>query len=166
MRALARFKNEIWCMDLAFVDKLAKDSNGKKYLLVPQDMSDRTVDAKGMKTKDSKETAKIFSKLITKKNRPEQIWVDQGTEFAGDFKKVCVAEVIHVYSTMSETKATLQREQSGHSKYLIQIYGGIWIQIYSQIASVCQHIEIEKNSHDKHGTKRSQEFRFYVNSVW
>ena len=106
MRAFARFENEIWCMDLAFVDKLAKDNNGVKYLLVRQDMFDRTVDAKGMKTKDSKETVEIFSKRITKKNQPKKVWVDQGTEFAGDFKKFCNAEEIHVYSTMSETKAT------------------------------------------------------------
>ena len=30
MKAFARFKNEIWCMDLAYVDKLAKDNNGVK----------------------------------------------------------------------------------------------------------------------------------------
>ena len=29
-RAFARFKNEIWCMDLAYVDKLPKDNNGVK----------------------------------------------------------------------------------------------------------------------------------------
>ena len=96
MRAFARFKNEIWCMDLAFVDKLAKDNNGVKFLVSRQDMFDRTVVAKGKKTKDSKETVKIFSKMITKKNRPKKIWVDQGTEFAGDFKKFCNAEGIHV----------------------------------------------------------------------
>ena len=56
MKAFARFKNEICCMDLAYVDKLAKDNNGVKYLLVRQDLFDRTVDAKGMKTKDSKDT--------------------------------------------------------------------------------------------------------------
>ena len=38
MRAFARFKNEIWCMDLAHVDKLAKDNIGVKYLLVRQDL--------------------------------------------------------------------------------------------------------------------------------
>ena len=92
LRAFARFRNEIWCMDLAYVDKLAKDNNGLKYLLVRQDLFDRTVDAKGMKTKDSKETIKTFSKMITKKNRPKKIWVDQGTEFAGEFKKFCSAD--------------------------------------------------------------------------
>ena len=49
MKAFARFKDEIYCMDLAYVDKLAKDNNAVKYLLVRQDLFDRTVDAKGMK---------------------------------------------------------------------------------------------------------------------
>ena len=65
-------------MDLAYVDKLSKDNNGVKYLLVRQDLFDRTVDAKGMKTKDLKETVKTFSKMITKKNRSKKTWVYQG----------------------------------------------------------------------------------------
>ena len=71
--AFARFKNEIWCMDLAYVDKLAKDNRGVKFLLVRQDLFDRTVDAKEMKTKESKETIRTFSKMITRKNRPKKI---------------------------------------------------------------------------------------------
>ena len=72
MRAFARFKNESWCMDLVHVDQLAKDKNGVKYLLVRQKLFDRTVDARGMKTKDSKETVKAFSKLIIIKNRTKK----------------------------------------------------------------------------------------------
>ena len=92
-------------MDLAYVDKLAKENNGVKFLLVRQDLFDRTVNAKGMKLKDSQETVKAFSSMITKKNRPKKIWVDKWTEFAGAFKRFCAAEGIQVYSTMSETKA-------------------------------------------------------------
>ena len=66
VRAFARFRNKIWCVGLAYVDKLAKESNGVKYLLVRQDLFDRTVNAKGMKTKDSQETVKTFSSMITK----------------------------------------------------------------------------------------------------
>ena len=88
MKAFARFKNEIWCMGLAYVDKLAKGDNSVKYLLVRQDLFDRTVDAKRMKTKDSKETVCAFLSMITKKNRPKKIWVDNGTEIAGEFKKI------------------------------------------------------------------------------
>ena len=40
-------------MDLAYVDQLAKDNNGVKYLLVRQGLFDGTVDAKVMRTKDS-----------------------------------------------------------------------------------------------------------------
>ena len=92
-------------MDLAYVDKLAKDNNGVKYLPARQNLFDRTVDSKGMKTKDSKETDRAFLTMITKKNRPKKNWVDKGTEFAGGFKRLCKAEGIQIYSTMSETKA-------------------------------------------------------------
>ena len=68
MKSFARFKNEIWCMNLAYVDKLAKYNNGVKYLLVRQDLFDRTVDAKGMETNDSKEMVGAFLSIITKKN--------------------------------------------------------------------------------------------------
>ena len=40
MRAFAR------CMDLLYVDLLAKENNGVKYLLVRQDLFDRIVNAK------------------------------------------------------------------------------------------------------------------------
>ena len=86
MRAFVRVRNEIWCMDLAYVDKLAKETNGVIYLLVRQDLFDRTVNDKGMKTKDSQETVKAFLSMITKRNRPKYLWVDKGTEFAGAFK--------------------------------------------------------------------------------
>ena len=105
MKAFARFKNEVWCMDLAYVDKLAKDNNGVKYLLVRQDLFDRTVDAKGMKSKVSKETVLSFLTVVTRKNGRKKIWVDKGTEFAGEFQNLCKAERIQFYSTMGETKA-------------------------------------------------------------
>ena len=73
MKAFAIFKNEIWCMDLVYVDKLAKDNNGVKYLVVRQDLFDRTVDAKGMKAKDSKKTLLGFLTTITKENRLKKI---------------------------------------------------------------------------------------------
>ena len=59
-------------MDLAYIDKLANDNNGVKYLLVRQDLFDRTVGAKRTKTKDSKETVRAFLTMITKKNRTKK----------------------------------------------------------------------------------------------
>ena len=59
-------------MDLAYVDKIAEDNNGVEYFLVRKDLFDRTVDAKGMKPKDSKETVRSFLSMITKKDHPKQ----------------------------------------------------------------------------------------------
>ena len=38
-------------MEFAYIDKLAQDNDGVKYLLVGQNLFDRTVDAKGRKKK-------------------------------------------------------------------------------------------------------------------
>ena len=121
-RAFARFTNEIRCMDLAYIDKFAIENNGVKYLLVRQDLFDRTVNAKGMKTKDSQETVKAFLSMITKKNRPKKFWVDKGTEIAGAFKKFCTAEGIQVYSTISETKAAFAERTIRSLKIILYRY--------------------------------------------
>ena len=109
-------------MDLVYVDKLAKENNGVKYLLVRQDWFDRTVNAKWMKTKDCQETLKAFSSLVTKKNRPKKIWVDKGTEFAGALKKFGAAEGIQVYSPMSETQAVFAERTIRSLKNILYRY--------------------------------------------
>ena len=109
-------------MDLEYIDIFAKDNNGVRYLLVRQDLFDRNVDAKGMRTKDSKEPVKTFSKNITKKNRSKKTWVDQGTEFAGEFKKICCAEGIEIYSTVSETKAAFAESTKCSLKNIVYRY--------------------------------------------
>ena len=109
-------------MDLAYVVKLAKDNNGVKYLLLRQDLIHRTVDAKGMKTEDSKETVGAFFTMITKKSRPKKIWVDKGTDFAEGFKRLCKAEGIQIYSTMIETKAAFAERTIGSLKNILYRY--------------------------------------------
>ena len=77
-------------MNFAYVDKLAKENNGVKILLVRQDLFDRTLNAKRLKTKDSQKLWKPSK--ITKRNRPKKVWVDKGTEFGGAFENFCAAE--------------------------------------------------------------------------
>ena len=87
MKKFARLKDETWCVDLAHVDKLAEDNNGVKYIPVRQDLFDKSVNGKGTKIKDSKETVHAFLTKITKKNRSKKVWVDKGTEFVEECKK-------------------------------------------------------------------------------
>ena len=89
MRAFARFRSEFWCKDPAYVDKLAKDNDGVKYLLLSQDLFDRTVNAKRMKTKDSQETVKAFSSMITKSNRLIKIELTRGLNLLERSKILC-----------------------------------------------------------------------------
>ena len=100
MKALARFEIEIWCMDWAYVDKLAKDNNGVKYILVRQNLFHRTVDAKGMKKKDSKETIRPFLTRITRKNRPKKKF--------GLRRQRNLLESLKNYAKLKENKFTLQ----------------------------------------------------------
>ena len=99
MKAFARFENEVWCIDFAYVDKLAKDNNSVKYLLVRQDLFDRTVDAKRMKTKDSKETVCEFLSMITKKIYPKDF---------GLTREHNLLEGLKNYTKLKECKFTLQ----------------------------------------------------------
>ena len=60
--------------------------------------------------------------MITTKNRPKKIWVDKGTEFAGEFIKPCKAEGIHFYSTMSETMAAFVERTTRSLKNILYRY--------------------------------------------
>ena len=92
-----------------------------------------------MKTKDSKETVRAFLTMITKKNQPEKNWVDKGTGFAGEFKKLCKAEGIQINSTMSETKAafaerTIQSLKTILYRYM-EVNGYRYIHILTQFVT-------------------------------
>ena len=53
MKASARYKNETWCIDMAYLDKLAKVDKGLKNPPVRRKLFERTVHRKRMKTKGS-----------------------------------------------------------------------------------------------------------------
>ena len=72
-------------MDSAYVDELATDNNDKKYLLVRQELFNRTVDAKRRKTKDCKESVCAHLTTITKNESTQTKGGDKGTEIAGEF---------------------------------------------------------------------------------
>ena len=72
MRAFARFnKLNFSVRILLLVINWQKKENDVKYSLLCHELFDRTVDAKGMKTKDSKDAVRAFSALITNHKRPE-----------------------------------------------------------------------------------------------
>ena len=93
--------NEIWSVDLAYVDKLAKYNRNVKYLLVALDCLSRYLRVEPLKANYATKTASAFKKMI-KNKQPRKVWVDDGTEFLGAFKTLCNKRGIHLYSTFSE----------------------------------------------------------------
>ncbi len=71
LKVFAKGLNEIWCADLAFVDKLAKEKDGIKYLLVVVDVLSRFVRVQPMKNKFSRTTKAAFLKMLMSGEKPK-----------------------------------------------------------------------------------------------
>ena len=95
----------MWCLDLAFMDKLSNFNNGVKYLLVCIDVFSRFVRVQAMMY--SPEAVVAFKKTLCEKIMPAKAWVHQGTGFNGEFRKFCREKKIKIYSTRSETKSAV-----------------------------------------------------------
>ena len=74
LKVIVNDLNEIWSVDLAFVDKLAKYNSGVKYLLLAVDCLSRYLRVEPVKTKYATETAEAFKKMI-KHKQPKKVWV-------------------------------------------------------------------------------------------
>ena len=96
--------NEIWSVDLAYVDKLAKYNPGVKYLLVTVDCLSRYLRFEPLKTVYTTETSQAF-KNMSKPKQLYNVWVDDDTDFVGAFKTLCTEHGIHSYSTFGEKKS-------------------------------------------------------------
>ena len=113
--------NEIWSLDLAYVDKLAKYNRGVRYLLVAVDCLSCYLQVEPLKTKYAKETTEAFKKMI-KTKQPKKVWVDKGTEFKGEFEKLCIKREIIKHNTHSEKKSAFAERNIRSLKSIIYKY--------------------------------------------
>ena len=121
LKVIVNDLNEIWSVDLVFVDKLAKYNLGVRYLLVAVDCLSRYLRVEPLKTKYATETAQAFKKMI-KHKQPKKVWVDDGTEFLGAFNDLCNKRGIHLYSTFSEKKSAFAERNIRSLKNIIYRY--------------------------------------------
>ena len=95
LKEVAYRKNEIWSIDVAYMEKIAKHNNGFKYLLVAVDVLSRYLRVQPLRTMYSKDCVETFKQMI-KTKQPKKIWTDKGTEFKGEFKRFCENKKIHL----------------------------------------------------------------------
>ena len=131
LKVIAFRINEIWSLDLAYVDKLAKYNKDIKYLLVAVDVLSRYVRVQPMKNKFASTAATAFAKMLNKKTKPEKVWTDKGTEFKGAFEELCVRKGIKTYTTQSETKSAFAERNIRSLKGIIYKHLEKWTYIYT-----------------------------------
>ena len=75
------FRDNIWGVDLADVQSLSRYNKGVKYLLCAIDLFSKYAWVIPMKYKKGTSIVNTFKKIISKGKKPNEIWVDQGSEF-------------------------------------------------------------------------------------
>ena len=69
LKVVAYRINEIWSVDVAYMDKVAQHNNGVKYLLVAVDVLSRYLRVQPMKALYAKDAVEAFKKMIKQKNQ-------------------------------------------------------------------------------------------------
>ena len=118
----ARFINDIWCMDLAQVDKLSSWNSDTKFLMVSLEVFSRFVHLQPMNTNAGTTRAapiRMCSDQGKNLMSPKKLWVDRGKEFFVDFWDFCPDAGIHIYHTFSETKVCFAERAIRSLKSLI-----------------------------------------------
>ena len=121
LKAVAYRINEIWSVDVAYMDKVAQQSNGVKYLLVAVDVLSRYLRVQPMKALYAKDADEAFKKLI-KQKKPEKVWTDKRSEFKGKFKTFCEKKDILLYTTKYETNSAFAETNIRSLKNIINKY--------------------------------------------
>ena len=118
LKVIAYDIDEIWSIDVAYVNKLAKYNIGVKYLLVAVDVLSRKLRVEPMRSKTAKETTRTFARMIST-TQPKKLWFDKGTEFKGAFKEICDSKGIETYTTHSEAKSAFAERNIRSLKNII-----------------------------------------------
>ena len=83
--AFAKRINEIWCLDLAFMDKLSEFNNGVKYLLICVDVFSRFFRVQPMKSKYSKDALAALKKMLRKTTSHKKYGLIKEQSLAANF---------------------------------------------------------------------------------
>lgn len=103
--------NHIWSMDVAYMEKIAKENDGVQYLLVAVDVLSRFLRVQPMKSKTAAAAKLAFQRMVKDHFDPTQmpikLWTDQGKEFRGVFGQYCSEMGIDIYHTYSDAKSSM-----------------------------------------------------------
>ena len=108
-KVYSSFRDNIWGVDLAYMQSLSKYNKGIKYLLCWIDLFSKYTWIIPIKDKKGISVVNAFKKILSdSKRKPNKMWVDQGIEFYNkSFKDFLKINNIEMYSTYSEGKSVV-----------------------------------------------------------
>ena len=100
--------DSLWEADLVFVQDVAKQNNGVKYLLVAIDVLSKYAWVSPMKDKTGNSLIAAFNSILKTGRKPEKLRTDKGTEFVNvSFQNYLKKEGIDFYVATNEPKAAV-----------------------------------------------------------
>ena len=100
------YKDETWSADLIDKSFLSKYNNNYKFILTVIDIFTKYAWAIPLKNKSGLSITKGFKTILSEGQKPENLWVDRGSEFYNKtFKSLLKEYEAKLYSTYSDLKA-------------------------------------------------------------
>ena len=132
------FTDNIWGVNLADMQSLSKNNKGINYLLCAIDLFSKYVWVVPLKDKRRITTVNAFQKIISKKRKPNKIWVDQSGEFYNKlFKTFLKINNNEMYSTYNEGKyvaaVKFVRTLKNKSKYMTAVSKIVYFDVLDDI---------------------------------
>ena len=104
---LENLKNEKF-IHLADMQSLRKYNKGIRYLLCNIDLFNNYASVLPLENKRGITIVNLFQKIISKRRKPNKMWVDQGGEFYNNLlKRFLKNNNIEVYSSYNEGKSVV-----------------------------------------------------------
>ena len=107
-KVYSSFRDNIWGVDLVDMQSLSKYNKGNKYLLCAIDLFSKYAWVVPIKDKKGISIFNVFQKIISEGIKPNEIWVDQVSEFYNNsFKDFLKKNNTEMYSTYNEGESVV-----------------------------------------------------------
>ena len=135
-KVYSTFKDNIWGVDLADMQLLSKYNKGIRFLLCVIDIFSKYAWVVPLKDKKGISIVKAFQSILKQSNckqKPNEIWIDKGSEFNNAyFKKRSQDNDIVMYSIHNEGKSVVAKRfirtlKSKIYKYMTSISKNVYI---------------------------------------
>ena len=100
--------NSQWQIDLIEIQDISGSNFGNRYIFISIDAFSKKAYGLAIKNKEAKTCLAAFKKILKDSNcKPKCVYIDNGREFLGVFKKYCLENKIQVFPTKSKLKACI-----------------------------------------------------------